>query len=141
MANGKWVKRAYLIHHGLLVLVPGLLALVAVRASDLHLESRGITQVRTASKEVVGFPRSTLIFKPTRGDLTVGGAVLSVYCSNPEDVRVNGVTLDPAWSEVRLTQAGRIIVDRTSSAVPDASVAWTDIYLEHVATNQFSLPP
>jgi hypothetical protein len=71
----------------------------------------------------------------------VGRAVLSVYCSNPQEVRVNGVALDPAWREARLTQAGRIVVDRSSGAVPDAGVAWTDIYLEQVATNRFSLPP
>ena len=90
---------------------------------------------------MVEVPRHTLVFKPTRDNITVGSVVLSIYCSNPEEVRVNGVTLDPAWREVRLTQAGKIVVDRSSSAVPDARVAWADIYLEQVATNQFSLPP
>ena len=73
--------------------------------------------------------------------MTVGSVVLSVYCSNPEELRVNGDMLDPAWREVRVTKAGRIVVDRSVSAVPDAREAWTDIYLEQVATNQFSLPP
>lgn len=124
-------------------LVLGLLELIAVgwARDPSWAASEDVAPIRSRLREVIELPRQTLTFKPTRDDITVGRVVLSIYCSNPDDVRVNGVRLDPVWRDVRLTQAGDIVVDRSSSTVPDAGVAWTDIYLDRVATNRFVLPP
>jgi hypothetical protein len=89
--------------------------------------------------EIIDLPRQTLVFKPTRDDITVGRVVFSVYCSHPDDVRVNGMRPDPAWRDVHLTETGEIVVDERNSAVPE--IAWLYIYLSEVAKNQFELGP
>ncbi len=64
-------------------------------------------EVATASNSkkfanIIEFPRRTLIFQPTRDDLTVGRVIFNLYCSKPDGVRVNGVRPDPTWREVHL---------------------------------------
>lgn len=98
------------------------------------------TSDRKSSMEVIDFSRRTLAFKPTRDDFTVGRVVFSLYCSNPKNVRVNGVGLDPAWREIHLSEKG-IVVDSRSSVVPEDNQAWVVIDLAPVAKNQFELAP
>jgi hypothetical protein len=87
------------------------------------------------------FPRTALSFKPTRNDMTVGRVVFSVYCSQPAEVRVNGIKPDPAWREIHLTQTGEIVVDERNRVVPTESGAWLYIALPQLSTNRFELGP
>ncbi len=91
--------------------------------------------------EVIEFSRQTLVFKPTRDDMTVGRVVFSVYCAKPGEVRLNGVKPDPAWRDIHLSRTGEIVVDERSRVAPADGVAWLYISLTRLATNQFELPP
>ena len=105
-------------HHGS-VLVLGILALFATGCA--HQSSRQASHTSTAAPkhltEAIELPRQTLVFKPTRDDITVGCVVFSLYHSNMgeaidlEAIRVNGVK-------------------------PEVPV----LYLKHVGKNQFELP-
>jgi hypothetical protein len=97
-------------------------------------------QLPKESTAIIELPRQTMIFKPTRQDMTVGRVVLSVYCSKAADVRVNGVKADPAWNEIHLTPAGEIVVDKRNRIAPADGSAWLYIYPTRLATNQFELP-
>jgi hypothetical protein len=94
-----------------------------------------------AATEAIEFARQTLVFKPTRDDITVGRVVVSVYCAKPDEVRVNGVKPDPTWNNIHLTQTGEIVVDERHRTPPAGGVAWVYIALTQVSTNQFELPP
>lgn len=124
--------------------IPVLCLLALVAAGCAHKSAQPASEAGTPDQkfltEVIEFPRQTLILKPTRDDITVGRVVFSVYCPSPEDVRVNGVQLDPAWRDIHLTQTG-IVVDRRSSVVPDAGAAWMLIHLKRTARNQFEFAP
>ena len=91
----------------------GLLALFATGCA--YQSSRSASQASTPAgnhpPEVIQFPRQTLIFKPTRDDVTVGCVVFAVGASHR--ARANGVELAPGQNS---------------------------IYLKQLATNQFELP-
>jgi hypothetical protein len=90
-------------------------------------------------RTIIDIPRQTLIFKPSRQDMTVGQAVFPLYCSRPDAVRVNGVRPEPAWMNVRLTETGEIIVIERTTAATDA--VFLHIDLREVAANEFELGP
>jgi hypothetical protein len=127
----------------MVVLVLGIVALVATWC--VHQSSHQVSQASASASaqkhlpEVIEFPRQTLIFKPTRDDFTVGSVIFNFYCSNAEEVRVNGVKLDPTWRDIHLTLAG-IVVDRRTSNVFEGGAAWTQIFLTQVSSNHFELP-
>ena len=87
---------------------------------------------------IIDLPRQTLTFKPSRDNMTVGKVIFSVYCSHPDEVRINGVQPDPAWSDVHFKDK-EIVVDRRNTAAKDH--AWFYIDLPAVAKNQFDLAP
>ena len=118
----------------LLLLAPG----GALRPSQAA--PQDVVPVRHELKEVIDLPRRTLSFKPTRDDMTVGRVVFSILWSTPDEVRLNGVRLDPAWTDVRLTRARDIVVERGSRARPNGGMARISISLDQLATNQFELP-
>ena len=91
--------------------------------------------------KVIEFPRETLIFKPTRDDMTVSRVIFNLYCSNPEEARVNGVKLDPTWRAIHLAPTGEIVVDERGIARDALGGAWTFINLAPVSKNQFELGP
>jgi hypothetical protein len=99
-----------------------------------------VVTIRNDLKEVIDLPRRTLSFKPTREDVTVGHVVFSILWSTPDEVRLNGIRLDSAWTEIRLTRAGDIIVERGSGARPHGGMARILMSLDRVATNRFELP-
>jgi hypothetical protein len=96
------------------------------------------TPATNSPAAVLDLPRQTLTFKPSRDDMTVGKVVFSVYCSHPDEVRINGVRPDPAWSDVHLADA-EIVVDRRLSA--GRTHAWLYIDLPEAGKNQFLLAP
>jgi hypothetical protein len=66
--------------------------------------------------EVIELARQTLVFQPTRDDMTVHRVLFSVFSSDPEALRVNGsppapddVHADPnhAWMHIELPQAAK----------------------------------
>jgi hypothetical protein len=105
--------------HYVLVLVLGMLGLIATGRADQS--SRQAPEASTPARkdltEVIELPRQTLIFKPTRDDVTVGCLIFSLYQAdmgkaiNLDAIRVNGVK-------------------------PEIPV----IYLKQVGKNQFELP-
>jgi hypothetical protein len=64
--------------------------------------------------------------------------VFSVYCSHPDEVRINSVRPDPAWSDVHLADTD-IVVDRRNTA--RTTHAWLYIDLPETGKNQFALAP
>ncbi|MEW6158632.1 MAG: hypothetical protein AB1813_14460 [Verrucomicrobiota bacterium] len=66
--------------------------------------------------------------------------MFSVYCSNPDAVRVNGVTPDPLWRDIRVDQTGAIEVIERHRTAPEKA-AWFYINLPSARPNQFQFGP
>lgn len=89
------------------------IALLALMAGSCATErSRPTTEVGLpADKQVIEFQRRTLVFEPTRDDITVGCAIVSMYQSDMgralplEAIRVNGRT--PRSPTLYLKPAGK----------------------------------
>jgi hypothetical protein len=94
--------------HHIVVLTLGIVALVAAGCVDQS--SHPISPAGASPSDqkhlpkVIDLPRRTLIFQPTRDDLTVGCAEVAVVSSHP--VRVNGVEAKE-WNYIYLKQVGR----------------------------------
>jgi len=121
-------------------LLSGMLALFFTGCAHQlpHPVTGGTSSDQKQWSELVQFPRQALTFKPTRVDFTVGKVILSLYCSEPDAVRVNGVSPDPEWGEVHLVGTSIVVDTRVSVA---RSNAWMYIQLPEVATNRFELAP
>jgi hypothetical protein len=95
------------------VFVLGILALFATGC--VHQSSRQASDAGTAAPkhltEAIEIPRQTLVFEPTRDDITIGCVIFSLWHSNSreainlEAIRVNGVK--PEVSVLYLKQAGK----------------------------------
>jgi hypothetical protein len=131
--------------HHIVDLSLGIVALVAAGCVDQssHPISPAVASASDQKRlpKVIDFPRRTLIFKPTRDDMTVGKVIFNLYCSNPDEVRVNGVKPDPTWRQVHLTPAGDVVVDERGIARDRLGGAWMFIALRPISTNQFELAP
>jgi hypothetical protein len=99
--------------HDVLFFVLGMLALIAIGCApqSSRQASEASTPARKHMTEVIEFPRRTLIFKPSRDDITVGCVILSLYQSdmgkaiNLEAIRMNGVK--PEMPVIYLKQVGK----------------------------------
>lgn len=99
--------------HHVSVLVLGMLALIATGCA--HQSSRPVSEAGSSSQkhltEVMEFPRRTLIFKPTRDDITVGCVTFGLFQTdlgkaiNLEAIRVNG--LKPERPTIYLKEVGK----------------------------------
>lgn len=100
-------------HYHMAVLVLGIVALVATgcgRPSLRQAPDPGTAAPKYLT-EAIEIPRQTLVFEPTRDDITVGCVIFSLHHSNLgkaidlEAIRVNGIK--PEVSVLYLKQAGR----------------------------------
>ena len=100
-------------HDHMAVLVLGMVALVATGCGHPSLRQASDASIAAPKHltEAIEIPRQTLVFEPTRDDITVGCVIFSLYHSNLgeaidlEAIRVNGVK--PEVSVLYLKQAGR----------------------------------
>jgi hypothetical protein len=104
--------------HHVSILVLGILALFATGCAhqSLYQASGASTLARKHLMEVIELPRRTLIFKPTRDDITVGCVIFSLYQLNLDAVHLEAI--------------------RINGVKPEAPV----LYLKQVGKNQFELP-
>lgn len=56
--------------------------------------------------DAIRFERRTLEFRPSRDDFTVASAVFSIYCSSPDEVRIDGARPDSSWRSIDLVRVG-----------------------------------
>jgi hypothetical protein len=96
----------------------GILALIATGCAhqSLHQRSEASTPDRKHPIKVIELPRQTLIFKPTRDDITVGCVILSLYVSNLDAVHLEAI--------------------RVNGGQPEIPV----LFLKQVGKNRFELP-
>jgi hypothetical protein len=99
-------------HRQMTVLVLGTVVLAAALTQKSLAQTEAGAPTTKAS--VIEFQRQTLVFAPTRDDMTVSQVVFSVFASHPGMVRVNG-------------------------AKSNSTFMYID--LKRVAKNQFELPP
>ena len=102
-----------MIHDLMAVPVLGIVALVATGCG--HQSSRQASDAGTAAPkhltQAIEIPRQTLVFEPTRDDITIGCVIFSLHHSNLgeaihlEAIRVNGVK--PEVPVLYLKQAGK----------------------------------
>jgi len=100
----------------------GAIAVVAIGCPACS--SPATREAKTARQHqsgVIEIPRRTLVFQPTRDDMTVRQVVFSVFSSNPERLRVNGAPPAPGV------------------VVADPHHAWMYIDLPRASKNQFEL--
>lgn len=89
---------------------------------------------------IFSFPRQTIVFEPTRNDVTVGSAVFSLYFARPADLVINGQEADATWREIRIGPSGNIIVEKRG-ANRQSQEAWIYIRLSKAAENRFYFGP
>ena len=106
------LMNALTMRHPLLLLVPGLVFLSFACGQGAGLQVGGTEPRQFAS--VIEFPRQTIVFAPTRSDMTVGRVTFAVFFTNREAIRLNG-------------------------AKPDSTFTYVD--LKQLATNRFELAP
>lgn len=58
------------------------------------------------AQEVAAIDSRVLTFVPSRDDLTVGKAVVSIHAERPEEVRLDGKPLPAAWHLIELERVG-----------------------------------
>jgi hypothetical protein len=103
---------ALTIRHTFLLLVPGLAFVSFAYGQGPGLQARDTEPREFIS--VIEFPRQTIVFAPTRSDMTVGRVTFAVFFPNREAIRLNG-------------------------AKPDSTFTYVD--LKQLATNRFELAP
>lgn len=58
------------------------------------------------AQEVIAIDSRVLTFAPSRDDMTVGKAVVSIHAPRPEEVRLGGKPLPEAWHVIELERVG-----------------------------------
>jgi hypothetical protein len=82
----------------LVLVVVALAATVGVHQS----RAQAAADASRARVSVVEFSRQTLVFAPTRDDMTVSQVVFNVFASDPNALRVNGTRSNSTFSHIDL---------------------------------------
>lgn len=91
-------------------------ALLALAAAHSDSRAQG-TPPSAPPAGVIAIASRTLTFVPTRDDISVGVAILSVYCGDPARVRIDGRAPEAAWTTIELAR-----VERDRFALPTLQV-------------------